>query len=53
MDIFQRKMWYSYPSSTNESIVELPLDYVNEVIEQNTKGVFPEKLEQFFNEIEA
>ena len=52
MDIFQRKMWYSYPSSANESIVELPLDYVNEVIEQNTKGVFPEKLEQFFNEID-
>ena len=52
MDIFQRKMWYSYPSSANESIVELPLDYVNEVIEQNIKGVFPEKLEQFFNEID-
>ena len=44
MDIFQRKMWYSYPSSANESIVELPLDYDNEVIEQNTKGVFPEKI---------
>ena len=26
MDIFQLKMWYSYPSSANESIVELPLD---------------------------
>ena len=37
MDIFQRKMWYSYPSSANESIVELPLDYVNEVVEQNTE----------------
>ena len=52
MDIFQRKMWYSYPSSANKSIVELSLDYVNEVIEQNTKGVLPEKLEQFFNEID-
>jgi hypothetical protein len=30
----------------------LPLDYVNEVVEQNTKGVFPEKLEQFFNKID-
>ena len=52
MDIFQRKMWYSYASTANESIVGLPLDYVNEVIKQNTKGIFPEKLEQFFNEID-
>ena len=37
----------------NEFIVELPLTYVNEVIEQNTKVVFPEKLEQFFNEIDG
>ena len=52
MDIFQRKMWYAYPSSTNEPVVELPLDYVNDVITQNSKGVFPEKLELFFNDIE-
>ena len=45
-------MWYSCPSLANESIVELPLDYVNEVIEQNTKGIFPEKIDQFFNEID-
>ena len=30
----------------------MPLDYVNEVIEQNTKGIFPEKIDQFFNEID-
>ncbi len=53
MDVFQRKMWCSYTNSANKSIVELPLDYVNEVIEQNIKGIFPEKLKQFFNEIDG
>ena len=53
MDIFQRKMWYAYPMSANESIVELPLDYVNKVIEQNSKGIVPDKLEQFFTPIDT
>jgi len=53
MDIFQRKMWYAYPRSAGESIVELGLDYVNEVIEQNSKGVFPERLEPIFNDVEV
>tara|TARA_B100000886_G_C20423662_1_gene492844 strand:- start:2274 stop:3434 length:1161 start_codon:yes stop_codon:yes gene_type:complete len=52
MDIFKRKLWYSCTGSANESVVELPLDYVNKIIEQNTKGVFPKKIEQFFNEID-
>ena len=52
MDIFQRKMWYAYPLSANESIVELQLDYVNKVIEQNSKGVVPDKLEQFFTSVD-
>ena len=53
MDIFQRKMWYAYPMSANESIVELTLDYVNKVIEQNSKGIVPDKLEQFFTPIDT
>ena len=51
MDIFQRKMWYAYPNPSIGPIVELPLDYVNELIEQNKKGVLPSKLEPFYTDV--
>ncbi|MBL6657667.1 MAG: hypothetical protein ISP73_03580 [Flavobacteriales bacterium] len=47
MDIFQRKVWYAYDDPSNGPIVELPLDYVNEIIEQNKDGKIIEKLERF------
>ena len=50
MDIFQRKMWYAYADTSIGSIVELPLEYVNEVIEKNQQGIIIDKLEIFETE---
>jgi len=50
MDIFQRKMWYAYEDTSIGSILELPLDYVNEVIEKNQQGILIDKLEIFETE---
>jgi len=47
MDIFQRKVWYAYDDPSAGPIVELPLDYVNEVIEKNKDGIIIDKLERF------
>lgn len=51
MDIFQRKMWYAYPNPSVGPIVELPLDYVKEILEMNKSGIVPEKLEQFYSNV--
>ena len=51
MDIFQRKMWYAYPNPSIGPIVELPLDYVKEILEMNKSGIVPEKLEQFYSNV--
>jgi len=47
MDIFQRKVWYAYDAPSKGPIVELPLDYVNEVIEKNKDGIIIDRLERF------
>lgn len=46
MDIFKRKLWYSYK---NEFIEWIPLDVdqVKELIEENANGRLPENLEEF------
>ena len=46
MDIFRRKVWYSY-SSEPSNFIELPLDKVQEIVFQNKKGNFPESLEMY------
>ncbi len=52
MDIFQRKVWYAYDDPSKGPIVELPLDYVNEIIEKNEDGKIIDKLERFDTAIE-
>lgn len=52
MDIFQRKVWYAYDDPSKGPIVELPLDYVNEVIEKNKDGIIIDKLERFDTSLE-
>ena len=52
MDIFQRKVWYAYDDSSKGPIVELPLDYVNEIIEKNKDGKIIDKLERFDTAVE-
>ncbi len=44
MDIFQRKVWYSFEDLTNHQMIELDLDYVNEVIAKNSKGIIVDEL---------
>ena len=46
MDIFRRKVWYSYPSEPS-NFIELPLDKVQEIVFQNKKGNHPESLEMY------
>ncbi len=45
-DVFKRIIWYSY---TNDfaSMMAVPLDKVVEIIENNSKGKIPEKLEDY------
>ena len=53
MDIFQRKMWFAYEDRSAGLIVELSLDRVHEIIESNKAGEKPDKLEDFFEKVEA
>ncbi|MCS5663600.1 MAG: hypothetical protein NZ604_04860 [Flavobacteriales bacterium] len=46
MDIFRRKLWYSYISEPSH-FIELNLDKVQEVLAQNKQGESPESLEMF------
>ena len=39
MDIFQRKVWYTYEDPNDYQILELDLDYVNEIISKNNDGI--------------
>lgn len=48
MDIFRRKLWYSYTSEPS-NFIELPLDKVQEIIFENKKGNHPESLEMYIN----
>ena len=53
MDIFQRKMWFAYEDHSAGGIVELTLDRVHEIIESNNSGKKPDKLEDFFEKVDA
>jgi cell fate regulator YaaT (PSP1 superfamily) len=46
MDIFRKKMWYSYQDAPNE-FIELSLETVNEIVQINKKG---DKVDQLVNE---
>ena len=48
MDIFRRKVWYSYTSEPS-NFIELPLDRVQEIVFENKKGNHPESLEMYIN----
>ena len=48
MDIFRRKVWYSYTSEPS-NFIELPLDKVQEIVFENKKGNHPESLEMYIN----
>lgn len=52
MDIFKRKMWYSYEDDPM-SFIELPLDRVKEVINANEKGNIPEDLYNYVEQVET
>jgi cell fate regulator YaaT (PSP1 superfamily) len=43
-DVFRRLMWYSLDSEKGQLISCLSVPQVNEIIEMNKKGIFPEKL---------
>lgn len=42
-DIFKNLMWYSYEKSN--TLYPLTIERVNEILEQNRKGVFPDELQ--------
>ena len=46
MDIFKRKLWYSYHSEPSH-FIELNLDKVQEIVTQNKQGKHPDSLEIF------
>jgi hypothetical protein len=46
MDIFRRKVWYSYKSDPSR-FIELNLDKVQEIVSLNKKENFPESLEMY------
>ena len=48
MDIFRRKVWYSYTSEPS-NFIELSLDKVQEIVFENKKGNHPESLEMYIN----
>ncbi|MCX6273066.1 MAG: regulatory iron-sulfur-containing complex subunit RicT [Bacteroidetes bacterium] len=45
-DIFRKTMWYAYTSDLN-NFLAIPIEAVREIIQKNSKGVLPEKLEDF------
>ena len=45
-DIFKGLMWYSY-SNDRANLMAIPIDKVKEIAAGNSKGVFPEALEDF------
>ncbi len=46
IDIFKKIVWYSYANDSS-TIFAIPLEKVNEIMEMNKKGKFPETLEEF------
>lgn len=51
IDIFRRKVWYSYTNEPNV-FIELNLDDVQEVIRQNKVDKFPESLEKYIVKVQ-
>jgi len=51
-DIFQKLMWYSYISNPS-NVMAIPVEKVIMIIEENKKGNFPERLEDFSHITEA
>jgi cell fate regulator YaaT (PSP1 superfamily) len=45
-DVFKRSLWYSYIDDYS-SMMAIPLEKVNQIIEMNKKGIFPPNLEDF------
>lgn len=45
-DVFKRSLWYSYVNDYS-SMMAIPLEKVNEIIEMNKKGEIPSNLEDF------
>jgi len=50
-DIFQKIMWYSYVNDPG-NLMAIPVDKVMLILEENIKGILPEKLEDFTKVIE-
>ena len=50
-DIFQNLLWYSYITEPG-NLIAIPLDKVKFILEENKKGILPEKLEDFSKVIE-
>lgn len=44
-DVFKRLMWYSYREAEKQIITCMSVDTVNEILQMNAKGIFPEKLQ--------
>jgi cell fate regulator YaaT (PSP1 superfamily) len=45
-DVFKRLVWYTYAEERSD-IMAIPLDKVKKIIQDNEKGILPEKLEDF------
>lgn len=46
IDIFKKLMWYAY-SNDRSNLMAIPIDKVKEIVNENKKNRFPEKLEDF------
>lgn len=49
-DIFKRMMWYAYKDN-RDTFIPLTVDRVKEVLALNERGVFPEELKEFTEEV--
>jgi hypothetical protein len=45
-EVFKRLMWYAYEGD-EFNMIAIPLDQVKKIIEMNSKGQYPDKLEDF------
>jgi cell fate regulator YaaT (PSP1 superfamily) len=50
-DIFQKILWYSYVNDLG-NLIAIPVDKVIAILDDNKKGIMPEKLEDFSKVIE-
>ncbi|MEE3036849.1 MAG: regulatory iron-sulfur-containing complex subunit RicT [Bacteroidota bacterium] len=47
MDIFQRKVWYTYDDPNDYQTFELDLDYVKDIISKNKQGIIVDQLDTY------